>query len=68
MLLHPLCKLVTDALQMQLQLEIGLELRLVKSIVLVCAFVSHLSACVSHGCDEQDVFARLFGSAVTSHN
>ena len=65
MLLHPLCEPVTDALQMQPQVGIELELRLVKSTVLVCAFVSHLSAYVSHRCDELNVFTRLFGSAVS---
>ena len=68
MLLQPLCELVTDALQMQPHAGIESELRLVKSTVLVCAFASHLFAYVSHGCDELDIFTRLFGSAVSSRH
>ena len=49
---------------MQLQVGIELELRLAKSSVPVCAFVSHLLAYMSHGHAELDVFTRLLGSAV----
>ena len=56
MLLHPLCELVTDAGQV----GIGLELRLARSTVLVCAFVSHEFVYVSHGCVELLVFPGLF--------
>ena len=69
MLLHPLCQhdwLLTDALQMQLQVGIELELRLAKAAVPVCAFVSHLLAYVSRGCGELVVFTRLFSSVVIS--
>ena len=69
MLLHPLCQhcwLLTDALQMQLQVGIKLELRLAKSAVPVYAFVSDLLAYVSLGRAELVVFTRLFGSVVIS--
>ena len=71
MLLHSLCQrhwLLTDALQMQLQVRIELELRLAKSVVPVGAFVSHLLAYVSHGRAELVVFTRLFGSVVISRH
>ena len=58
MLLHPLCELVTDVRQV----EIGLKLRLEKSTVLVCAFMSHLFVYVSHRHAELLVFPRLFDS------
>ena len=69
MLLHPLSQchwLLTDALQMQPQVGIELELRLAKSKVLVCAFVSHLLAYVSRGHAELVIIPRLFGSVVIS--
>ena len=71
MLLHLLCQhhwLLTDALQMQSQVGIELKLRLAKSAVPVCAFVSHLLAYVSRGRAEQVVLTRLFGSVVISHH
>ena len=71
MLLHPLCQrhwLLTNALQMQLQVGIELELRLAKPTVPVCAFVSHLIAYVSRGRAEVVLFTRLFGSAVISRH
>ena len=51
---------------MQPQVGIELELRLAKSAVLVCAFVSHLLAYVSRGRAELVIFTRLFGSVVIS--
>ena len=71
MLLHSLCQhhwLLTDALQMQLQVGIELELLLVKSAVPVCAFVSHLLAYVSFGCTELVIITRQFGSVVISRH
>ena len=71
MLLHPLCQrhwLLNDALQMQPQVRIKLELRLVKPAVPVCAFVSHLLAYVSRGHAELLIFTRLFGSVVISRH
>ena len=71
MLLHPLCQhrwLLTDVLQMQPQVGIELELRLAKSAVPVCAFVSHPLAYVSHWRAELVVFSRLFSSVVISRN
>ena len=71
MLLHPLCQhdwLLTDALQMQLQVGIELELRLAKFSVHVRAFVSHLLAYVSRGRAELFIFTRLFGSVVISRH
>ena len=41
---------------MQPQVGIELELRLAKSMVAVCVFVSHLFAYVSHGRAELDLF------------
>ena len=67
MLLHPLCQrhwLLTDALQMQPQVAIEVELHLAKSMVPVCAFVSHLLAYASHWRAELVIFTRLFGSVV----
>ena len=51
---------------MQLQVVIELEFRLAKSLVPVCAFVSHLIASVSREHAELVVFTRLFGSVVIS--
>ena len=68
MLLHSLyqyCWLLTDALWMQLQVGIELELRLAKSSVPVYAFVSHLLVCPSRRHAELVVFTGLFGSVVT---
>ena len=69
MLLHPLCPrhwLLSDALQMQPQVGIELELRLAKSAVLVCAFASHMLAYVSRGHAELVVFTCLFDFVVIS--
>ena len=66
MLLHPLCQQVPDALQMQPQVGIELELRFAKSAVPVCAFVSNLLAYVRRGRAELVIFTRLLGSVVIS--
>ena len=53
---------------MQLQVGIELELRLAKSTVPECAFVSLLLAYVSRGRAELVIFNRLFGSVVISRH
>ena len=71
MLLHSLCQcpwLLTDALQMQPQVGIELELRLVKASVPVCTFVSHPLAYVNRGCAELVIFSHLFGFVVISRH
>ena len=71
MLLHPLCQrhwLLTDALQMQPQVVMELELRLAKSVVPMGTLVGHLFTYVSRGCAELVIFTRLFGSVVISRH